>query len=123
MINCIVVDDEEHAIDVIRHYLKQIPTLNLIASFTNPIEALAELDDLDIDLVFLDINMPQLSGIEFLQLTRGKYQVIVTTADKEVGQEWYKFEGFNYLIKPIVPALFLQAVALMEKCIIQKRQE
>jgi len=64
MINCLVIDDEQHAIDVLEHYIRETGILKLVASTDNPLTALAVLQDLPVDLIFLDIHMPQLSGID-----------------------------------------------------------
>ena len=64
MINCLIVDDEQHAIDILTHYISQTPFLHLVATTTNPIEALQIVNEQKIDLLFLDIQMPELSGID-----------------------------------------------------------
>jgi two-component SAPR family response regulator len=87
MINCIIVDDEPHAIEVLDHYVKQTPHLHLVASFTNPIEALQLLGQQKIDLVFLDIQMPEITGIDFIKAIQGKSKVILTTAYSEFALE------------------------------------
>ena len=110
MINCIIVDDEQHAIDILVHYVKQTPHLNLVASFTNPIEALQLLGVEKIDLVFLDIQMPELSGIDFIKTIHGKSKVILTTAYSEFALEGYDLSVVDYLLKPIRLPRFLAAV-------------
>ena len=110
MINCIIVDDEQHAIDILVHYVKQTPHLNLVASFTNPIEALQLLGQQKIDLVFLDIQMPELSGIDFIKAIQGKSKVILTTAYSEFALEGYDLYVVDYLMKPIRLPRFLAAV-------------
>ena len=110
MINCIIVDDEQHAIDILVHYVQQTPHLNLVASFTNPIEALQLLGQQKIDLVFLDIQMPELSGIDFIKAIHGKSKVILTTAYSEFALEGYDLYVVDYLMKPIRLARFLTAV-------------
>src|SRR5450755_376467 len=110
MINCIIVDDEQHAIDILVHYVKQTPYLHLIASFTNPIEALQLLGQQKIDLIFLDIQMPELSGIDFIKAINGKSKVILTTAYSEFALEGYELYVVDYLMKPIRLARFLAAV-------------
>lgn len=110
MINCIIVDDEQHAIDILVHYVKQTPHLNLVASFTNPIEALQLLGRQKIDLVFLDIQMPELSGIDFIKAIHGKSKVILTTAYSEFALEGYELYVVDYLMKPIRLPRFLAAV-------------
>ena len=110
MINCIIVDDEQHAIDILVHYVKQTPHLNLVASFTNPIEALELIGQQKIDLVFLDIQMPELSGIDFIKAIHGKSKVILTTAYSEFALEGYDLYVVDYLMKPIRLPRFLTAV-------------
>ncbi len=110
MINCIIVDDEQHAIDILVHYVKQTPHLNLVGSFTNPIEALQLLGGQKIDLIFLDIQMPELSGIDFIKTLQGKSKVILTTAYSEFALEGYELYVVDYLMKPIRLPRFLTAV-------------
>jgi len=110
MMNCIIVDDEQHAIDVLEHYVKQTPHLHLAASFTNPIEALQLLGQQKIDLVFLDIQMPELSGIDLIKAIQGKSKVILTTAYSEFALEGYELYVVDYLLKPIRLPRFLTAV-------------
>jgi two-component system, LytTR family, response regulator len=110
MINCIIVDDEQHAIDILVHYVKQTPHLHLVASFTNPIEALQLLGQQKIHLVFLDIQMPELSGIDFIKAIQGKSKVILTTAYSEFALEGYDLYVVDYLMKPIRLPRFLAAV-------------
>ena len=110
MINCIIVDDEQHAIDILQHYVAQTPFLNLTGSFTNPIEALQMVTNQKADLVFLDIQMPELSGIDFIKAIRGKARVILTTAYSEFALESYELDVVDYLLKPIRLPRFLQAV-------------
>lgn len=110
MINCIIVDDEQHAIDILVHYVKQTPHLNLVARFTNPIEALQLMGEQKIELVFLDIQMPELSGIDFIKTIHGKSKVILTTAYSEFALEGYDLYVVDYLMKPIRLPRFLAAV-------------
>jgi DNA-binding LytR/AlgR family response regulator len=110
MINCIIIDDEQHAIDILEHYVKQTPQLNLVGTTTNPIEALQMVTANNVDLVFLDIQMPELSGIDFIKALHGKAQVILTTAYSEFALESYELDVVDYLLKPIRLPRFLQAV-------------
>jgi two-component system, LytTR family, response regulator len=110
MITCIIVDDEQHAIDILEHYVKQTPHLEHVASFTNPIEALQLLGQQKVDLVFLDIQMPELSGIDFIKAIHGKSKVILTTAYSEFALEGYDLYVVDYLMKPIRLPRFLLAV-------------
>jgi DNA-binding LytR/AlgR family response regulator len=115
MINCIVVDDEQHAIDILTHYIKQTPMLTLIGTSTNPIEALQILATQKVDLVFLDIHMPELSGIDFIKTLNGKSKVILTTAYSEFALEGYELDVVDYLLKPIRLPRFLAAVQKVAK--------
>lgn len=110
MINCIIVDDEQHAIDILVHYVSQVPHLNLVSTATNPMEALQVVASQKIDLVFLDVQMPELSGIDFIKAINGKAKVILTTAYSEFALEGYDLDVVDYLLKPIRFPRFLQAV-------------
>ena len=110
MINCIIVDDEQHAIDILVHYVSQTPHLNLVGTSTNPLEALQVLSNQKVDLVFLDIQMPELSGMDFIKAIHGKVKVILTTAYSEFALESYELDVVDYLLKPIRFPRFLSAV-------------
>lgn len=110
MINCIIVDDEQHAIDILVHYVGQTPYLNLVGSTTNPINALEIVAKEQVDLVFLDIQMPELSGIDFIKAIKGQAKVILTTAYSEFALESYELDVVDYLLKPIRLPRFLSAV-------------
>lgn len=110
MINCIIVDDEQHAIDILVHYVKQTPHLNLVATTTNPIEALQIVATQKVDLIFLDIQMPELSGMDLIKAINGKSKVILTTAYSEFALESYELDVVDYLLKPVRLPRFLQAV-------------
>jgi two-component system, LytTR family, response regulator len=110
MIKCIIVDDEQHAIDILAHYAKQTPQLQLLGTFTNPLEALQLLGQQKVDLVFLDIQMPELSGIDFIKAVQGKTRVVLTTAYSEFALEGYELYVVDYLLKPVRFPRFLAAV-------------
>jgi len=109
MISCIIVDDEQHAIDVLENYSSQLPYLKLEGSFTKPMEALSVLHTKKIDLVFLDIQMPDISGIDFIKALQGKSKVILTTAYSEFAAEGFELEVIDYLLKPVPLPRFLKA--------------
>ena len=110
MINCLVVDDEQHALDILVHYIGQTPILNLVLATTNPIEAMQLVATQKIDIVFLDVHMPEISGIDFIKAINGKARVILTTAYSEFALEGYELDVIDYLLKPIRLARFLAAV-------------
>lgn len=108
--NCIIIDDEPNAIDVLKRYVEQTPFLHLLQSFRNPIKAAGYLHEAHVDLVFLDINMPKLSGIQFLKTLDAKPLIIFTTAYSEYAVESYELNALDYLVKPIEFDRFLKAV-------------
>lgn len=108
--NCIVVDDEAHAIELLTLHIEQTPFLKLVGTATNPAEALQLLNNTDVDLIFLDIQMPGMSGIELLQVLNGRYKVILTTAFREYALEGFDHQVVDYLLKPIFFPRFLMAV-------------
>jgi len=123
MIRCLVVDDEQHAIDIMKHYIGQTSYLELVSSTTNPVEALQTVITANIDLVFLDIQMPELSGIDFIKAINGKAKVILTTAYSEFAIEGFDLEVVDYLLKPVRFPRFLNAVQKAVKLISEKNAE
>lgn len=117
MIRCLIVDDEQHAIDIMVHYISQTSYLELVGSTTKPIEALQIVTTQNIDLVFLDIQMPDLSGIDFIKALNGKAHVILTTAYSEFAIEGFDLDVVDYLLKPVRFPRFLSAVQKAVKTI------
>lgn len=107
--NCIIIDDEPHAIDVLKRYAEQTPFLNLRQTFRNPVKAMGYLQEENIDLIFLDINMPNLSGIQFVRSIEKKPLIIFTTAYSEYAVESYNLNAVDYLVKPIAFDRFIKA--------------
>lgn len=120
MIRCLVVDDEQHAIDILVHYIGQTNFLQLVSTTTNPVDALQTVVTEKIDLVFLDIQMPELSGIDFIKAINGKAKVILTTAYSEFAIEGFDLDVVDYLLKPIRFPRFLTAVQKAVKAIDEK---
>ncbi len=114
--HCIIVDDEPDAISVLETYVQDVPFLKLSGTFREPLVALEFLKrSPEVDLVFLDINMPKLSGIQFTKLLENKPQIIYTTAYSEYALESYEYSAVDYLLKPIEFERFLQAVMKVER--------
>ena len=111
MIKCLLIDDEPLALDVLEGYVNAIPFLKLVARCTSAIAAMEIMEDQDIDLIFLDIQMPNLSGIEFSKMIVNKgTKIIFTTAFEEYALEGYKVNAIDYLLKPInYPEFFAAA--------------
>ena len=119
-IKCIIVDDEPMARDVIRRYIQKVSTLKLAGEFGNAIDATIFLQEQQVDVIFLDIKMPQLSGTEFVRSLRNVPKIIFTTAHKEFAHEGFELDVIDYLLKPIRFDRFLRAV---NKAFPQKLQE
>lgn len=98
--SCIAVDDEFPATQVIESYVKKLPELQLIKYFTNANEALIFMNDNEIDILFIDIQMPEINGIEFIQSLRKKPKIIFTTAYDNYAVDGFKLEAIDYLLKP-----------------------
>jgi DNA-binding LytR/AlgR family response regulator len=101
MIRCLAVDDEAYAVKIIADYINKIPFLELVGTTTSAIEALGQVQQGGIDLVFLDIQMPDLTGIQFLKLCGSRCKVILTTAYPEYALEGYEHDVLDYLLKPV----------------------
>lgn len=100
-INCLIIDDEPLAINVIKNYLESIENFEVINTFTNPIEGLNFLKNNKVDVVFLDINMPVLDGINFIKSLENPPLFIITSANSEFAIETYELDVLDYLVKPI----------------------
>ncbi|MCC9168004.1 LytR/AlgR family response regulator transcription factor [Pontibacter harenae] len=109
MIRCIAVDDEAYAGKLLADYIQKVPFLELVGTTTSPIEAINWVQEGRVDLVFLDIQMPELTGIQFMKICGGKCKVILTTAYPEYALEGYEHDVVDYLLKPIPFDRFLRA--------------
>ena len=109
MIRCLAVDDEAPALLILADYICQLPFLTLVGTTTNPIEALTMVQQSLVDLVFLDIQMPRLTGLQFLKLAGNRCKVILTTAYPEYALEGYENDVVDYLLKPISFERFFKA--------------
>lgn len=110
MIRCLVVDDEPLALHILEDYISKMPFLKLVKATTNPIEALTMVQAAEADLVFLDVQMPELTGIQFLKIANGKAKVILTTAYPQYALEGYELDVVDYLLKPIAFDRFFKSV-------------
>jgi DNA-binding LytR/AlgR family response regulator len=110
MLKCIVIDDEPLAIQLLQNHISRVSFLELAKTFNNPMEALISLNSNPVDLIFLDIQMPQLSGIHFMQLLQNRSQVIITSAYQEYAIDGFEHNVIDYLLKPIAFERFYKAV-------------
>ena len=109
-IRCLIVDDEPLAHTVIEQYSNSILTIEIVKKCNNAFEAIAYLHENTVDVIFLDINMPNLTGFDFLKTLSYKPQIIITTAYAEYALKGYEFSIIDYLLKPFTQERFLQAI-------------
>ncbi|MBO9155130.1 LytR/AlgR family response regulator transcription factor [Chitinophaga sp. GCM10012297] len=110
-LQCIVVDDEPLAVQVITEFVRKMPELSLAGTFNNPLEALAFLQQRpEVKLVFLDIQMSELTGVEFMQMRQSGTDVIIVSAYDEYALEGFRYDAVDYLLKPVPFPNFVKAV-------------
>ncbi len=109
-VRCLIVDDEPPAREILQRYIAEVPTLQLIGECSNAIQAMSFLQQKEVDLVFLDIRMPQLNGNDLLKILKNPPKVIFTTAYAEYALEGYDLDVVDYLMKPIKFDRFLKGV-------------
>lgn len=119
MIRCIAVDDEAYAADIIADFINKTPGLFLAGSITDPFTALKLIQDGQIDLIFLDIQMPELTGIQFLKICGDNCKVILTSAYEEYAVRGFELDVVDYLLKPIPYERFYKSVLKAKKLIAQ----
>lgn len=111
---CIIIEDQTPAQRLLKGYIDAVPELELCSVFSNALDALVYLKDEEIDLIFLDIHLPKLSGIEFLKTVQVNSKVILTTAFSDYALESYDFEVVDYLLKPFSFQRFLKSVTKIQ---------
>ena len=109
ILKCCIIDDEPLAIELLESYVKRTPFLQLEASFNSAVQAVERVAQGDIDLIFLDIQMPELDGMEFSHMIEGRSRIVFTTAFGQYAVDSYKVNAIDYLLKPIAYADFLKA--------------
>ncbi|TKC10298.1 response regulator transcription factor [Pedobacter polaris] len=113
-LSCMIIDDEPNAVGLLTVLIKETTTWNLVASCYNALEALSFLKNNTVDFVFLDINMPLLSGMELAELLPQNIKIVFTTAYTEHAAESYNYQTIDYLLKPITLKRFLAAIKKIE---------
>lgn len=114
-LTCIIVDDEPPAIRLLQKYIDKVPFLEEQGTYTNPLEALQHIEKGGIDLVFLDIQMPEITGIQLSKIINRKTQIIFTTAYPQFALESYDVAAVDYLLKPIEFERFYKAVSKVQQ--------
>lgn len=108
-LNCIIVDDEPSGRKIIEEYISETPFLELVGKAENPLKAFTLLENFPVDLIFLDVQMPKLNGIDFLKTLKNPPMVILTTAFSEYALQGFELDVIDYLLKPISIERFLKA--------------
>jgi DNA-binding LytR/AlgR family response regulator len=122
ILKCVIIDDEPLAIDIIAGYIEQTPFLSLSQKFTHPVKAFEYLSENKTDLLFIDIQMPDLSGIELVRNLEYKPVIIFTTAYDKYALEGFKVDAIDYLLKPIDYPEFLKAAEKAKKWIYARNE-
>ena len=115
MIKCIIIDDEPLAIGVLKSYCEDLGEIHVVGCFTNPFEATTLLSQEKIDLVFLDIEMPQINGIDFIKSIDHKPHFVFTTAYPQYAIQGFDLNAADYLVKPIPFVRFIKAINRVKK--------
>lgn len=124
MMNTLIIDDEPLALDVLETYIAKMPDLNLVGRCSNALEANELLRKHDVDLIFLDIQMPQVSGVDFIKALQNPPLFIFTTAYSNYALEGYELNAIDYLLKPISIDRFMKAVnKALEQFELRRREE
>lgn len=115
MMNCIIIEDQLSAQRILKKYIADVGSLNLVGVYSDALEAINELDAKNVDLIFLDIHLPKLSGMDFLRSLKDPPQVVLTTAFQEFALEGYELDVVDYLLKPFSFHRFVKAVAKVQQ--------
>jgi two-component system, LytTR family, response regulator len=122
-INCIAIDDEPLALDIIKDYCSRVPFLNLLHTFDNAVESIQFIHDNKVDLMFLDIQMEELTGIQLLNALKKRPFVILTTAFDNYAIQGFELDVLDYMLKPISFERFLKGVNRASERILPEMQE
>jgi two-component system LytT family response regulator len=122
-LNCLIIDDEPWALDLMEDFIQKIPYLKLVARCEGPMAAIPWFEKEEIDLVLLDIKMPDLSGIQFLKILPKKPAVIFVTAYHEFAVEGYELDAIDYLLKPVPFDRFVTAVSKAHEYIVYRKSK
>lgn len=124
ILTCAIIDDEPLAAELLESYVKKTPELHLVGVYGSAVEAMKELRNNPVDLLFLDIQMPELSGMEFAGILPKKTKIIFTTAFDRYAIDGYKVNAADYLLKPISYDSFVLSVnRVLERCKVVDRQD
>lgn len=123
ILSCAIIDDEPLATDLLASYVKKTANLTLRGAYNSAISAMSELRDNPVDVLFLDIQMPELNGLELARLVPKETKIIITTAFDQYAVDGYKANVFDYMLKPISYEMFLDAVQKVETVIMTTKKQ
>ncbi|MBR1427550.1 MAG: response regulator transcription factor [Prevotella sp.] len=123
ILSCAIIDDEPLATDLLASYVKKTANLTLRGAYNSAISAMGELRDNPVDILFLDIHMPELNGLELARLVPKETKIIITTAFDQYAVDGYKANVFDYMLKPISYEMFLDAVRKVETVIMTIKKQ
>lgn len=115
ILKCIIIEDQLPAQRILKGYLEEIPNLELVGTFLSPVEALPTLENENVNVLFLDVHLPKISGIDFLKSFRNPPSVILTTAFTEYALEGFELDVVDYLLKPFSFERFLKAISKIQR--------
>src|ERR1035438_18175 len=115
LFSCIIVEDEPLASEVLQDYIHQVPFLKLVGCCSDAFYAMESLQKFDIDLMFLDIHLPKMKGLDLIKVLKKPPRVIITSAYQEYALQAYEFNVIDYLLKPVEFSRFLMAVNKLEQ--------
>ncbi len=121
-INCIIIDDEEMATKVIAKHLENVPDFKIVGVFHSAVEAFLVVEDLQVDVMFLDIQMPKMTGLSMLKMLKRQPLTVLTTAHREYALEGFQLEVVDYLLKPIGLNRFLQTISRIKRLLAVNNQ-
>lgn len=120
MLNCIIVDDEAAARTIVAHLCSQVDHLNVIEEFSNAMQAIKFLNKNEIDLIFLDIHMPDFTGFDFIETLKNPPHIVLTTSDRDFAIEAFEYDCIiDYLVKPISLPRFLKAIQKVDNAAVK----
>ena len=108
--NCLAIDDEPLALNVVKEYCRKVDSINLVGTYTNALDAIPKINENNIDVIFLDVEMPNITGLEFIKTLPNPPLIIITSAHSRYAMEGFELNIVDYLLKPIVFEKFLKAI-------------
>lgn len=123
ILNCVIIDDEPLAAGLLASYAAKTPFLNVIGTYNSAIDGIKILREKQVDLLFLDIQMPELSGLEFATIVSDNTKIVFTTAFSKYAVDGYKVNAIDYLLKPISYEAFMQAAnKALDLCVVEEKK-